>query len=160
MSIKTMVTVKILPMETTQIQFFQRNFSTFSMKNLRQATLYISGLGYYRVALDGKHLPGDTFLDPAFTTYNQRVMYTTLDITKELSSSKTDHVIQISLGNGWFNPLPLLMWGKTNIRSYLSVGNQTVVKMDLVIEYGDGMNQVIATSKEELKLWEPRPALG
>ena len=107
---------------------FQRNFSTFSMKNLRQATLYISGLGYYRVALDGKNLPGDTFLDPAFTTYNQRVMYTTLDVTKELTSAKTDHVIQISLGNGWFNSLPLLMWGKTNIRSYLSVGTKLLLK--------------------------------
>ena len=132
---------------------FQRNFTTFSSKTVRQATLYISGLGYYTLALDGKPFPGDTFLDPAFTSYNRRVMYATLDVTKKLTTEKKDHVIRISLGNGWFNPLPLLMWGKTNIRSYLSVSNHTVVKMDLVIEYNDGTYQVIATSKEQLNLW-------
>ena len=133
---------------------FRRTFTTRPKKTVQEATLYISGLGYYRFELNGKHVPGDTFLDPALTTYSRRVPYMTMNVTSEFAVERQSHVIEISLGNGWYNPLPMLMWGRMNLRKFLPVGNQTLIRMDLVLKYTDGSKQVVATSTDQLNQWK------
>lgn len=75
---------------------------------LKRATIYVSGLGYVRLFLDGRNVPGNTFLDPGLTTVSERVLYATYDastILQEESNGDEEapiHTIGISLGNGWY----------------------------------------------------------
>ena len=60
------------------------------------AKLYICGLGYYVVRINGNRV-GDRILDPAQTDYNKIALYSTYDITTHLLE---DNAIGVILGNG------------------------------------------------------------
>ncbi|MBA9004934.1 family 78 glycoside hydrolase catalytic domain [Thermomonospora cellulosilytica] len=64
---------------------------------VRQARLYVSGLGVYEVGLNGRRV-GDAVLEPANTNYQDRVQYATYDVTKLLR--KGANAIGLELGNG------------------------------------------------------------
>ena len=52
-------------------------------KKIRRARVYVSGLGYYELHLNGQRV-GDHVLDPGWTTYSKRVLYSTYDVTDQL----------------------------------------------------------------------------
>ncbi len=66
-------------------------------KDIARARVYISGLGYYELCINGNKV-GDYVLDPGWTDYKKRVLYSTYDITKYLKRDK--NAIGIMLGNG------------------------------------------------------------
>ncbi len=111
----------------------------------------VSGLGYYKLYLDGKRV-GDSPLDPGLTRYSKRVLYSTYDVMDILAASasapqNTLHVVGIELGNGWFNPTPLLFWGRKNIRDSLTVGMPMAI-FDITLYFQDGSRQVVASTGE------------
>ena len=57
---------------------FRRDFTI--EKKIEKARLYISGLGYYEATINGERV-GDHFLDPGWTNYSKRVLYSTYDVT-------------------------------------------------------------------------------
>lgn len=77
-------------------------------KPVRRARIYISGLGYYELYINGKKV-GDRVLDPASTYYNNdqpfklgsRVLYSTYDVTDYLQ--KGANALGVMLGNGWYS---------------------------------------------------------
>lgn len=111
-------------------------------KKVKKARLYISGLGYYEARINGNKV-GDIFLDPAWTNYSKRTFYSTFDVTKLLQTG--ENCFGIILGNGWYNPLPLLMWGGRNIREALPVGRPRFISQ-LNIEYSDGTKKSIVSN--------------
>ena len=50
---------------------------------------------------------------------------------------QNNNCIGVILGNGFYNPLPLRMWGNRNLRESLNVGNPKFI-CKIVIEYEDG----------------------
>ena len=65
---------------------------------------------YYKFFLDGARI-GDATLEPAWTAFRTRVFYSVYDVTTLLTAapaSPATHVLGVELGNGWWNPLPLL----------------------------------------------------
>ena len=88
-------------------------------KKIRRARVYVSGLGYYELRLNGQRV-GDHVLDPGWTTYSKRVLYSTYDVTDLLRQGS--NALGVMLGNGWFNPLPLRLFGHINPRASLTVG--------------------------------------
>ncbi|MGB9625060.1 MAG: alpha-L-rhamnosidase N-terminal domain-containing protein, partial [Phycisphaerae bacterium] len=110
-------------------------------REIRQARLYISGLGYYELHINGERV-GDHVLDPAWTSYAKRVFYSTYDVTALLR--KGPNALGVILGNGWYNPLPLRMWGKLNLRDALTVGEPRLI-LQLNIEYVDGTRQSVCS---------------
>ncbi len=118
---------------------FRKAFSL--PRGVKQARLYITGLGYYEASLNGRRV-GDQVLDPGWTNYRKRVYYSTYDVTGLLL--KGGNMFGIGVGNGWFNPLPLRMWGNLNLREALPVGRPRVVAQ-LAIELDDGVRVTIAT---------------
>ena len=92
-------------------------------KKISSARLYISGMGYYEAYLNGSKI-GDHMLDPGFTTYAKEVLYTTYDITALLK--KGNNMAGIMLGNGWWNPLPLKLFGRWDLRTYQQSGRPCV----------------------------------
>jgi alpha-L-rhamnosidase len=94
--------------------FFRKEF--IIAKKIKKATVYVSGLGFYELYLNGKKV-GDQMLAPAVTNYDQRplkkllypyddkstqrVLYNTFDITGSITQK--NNAIGILLGNGWYN---------------------------------------------------------
>jgi alpha-L-rhamnosidase len=112
-----------------------------STKKIESARLYISGLGYYEAYLNDKKI-GENMLDPGFTAYKKQVLYTTYDLTDLLK--KDQNTLGIMLGNGWYNPLPLRLFGRFNLRDFQQT-DRPVVKAQMLIRYADGSSELIAT---------------
>ena len=110
-------------------------------KPIRRARLYFSGLGYGYARLNGAAV-GDRVLDPGWTNYADRVLYSTYDVTSQIVQGK--NCIGLMLGNGWYNPLPLKMWDFLNLRKHLTIGRPRGIAQ-LEIEFADGSQQVVGT---------------
>lgn len=108
-----------------------------------RARVYVSGLGYYELRLNGERV-GDHVLDPGWTSYGKRVLYSVYDVTAQLRAGR--NALGIVLGNGWFNPLPLRMWGHVNPRDALAIGDPRTIAQ-LVIDFEDGTSQIIGTDE-------------
>ncbi len=120
---------------------FRRDFE--SKKEIKKARLYISGLGYYEATINGKKV-GDHVLDPGWTNYSKRVLYSTYNVTDLIKEG--GNCIGVTLGNGWFNPLPLALFGKYNLRETLTIGRPKFIT-HLKIYYVDGSTQIIVTDE-------------
>lgn len=81
----------------SEAPIFRKEFN--AKRSIEKARIYISGLGYYELSLNGKKI-GNNFLDPGVTDYSKRILYSTYDITKILN--KGPNVLGVMLGNGWF----------------------------------------------------------
>ena len=118
---------------------FRKTFD--ATKKVAAARLYISGLGYYEAYLNGKKV-GDHVLDPGWTTYKKQALYVTHDVTALLQ--KGANSIGIMLGNGWYNPLPLTLFGRFNLRTVQQTG-RPCVKAEVHVKYTDGTSAVVVT---------------
>ncbi|MEO6455897.1 MAG: family 78 glycoside hydrolase catalytic domain [Ginsengibacter sp.] len=136
--------------------FYQRDPMPLFRKQIRVnkgiawARLYISGLGYSEIYINDKKI-GDDMLDPGFTAYRKQVLYVTYDITSSLKT-KAINIIGVMLGNGWYNPLPLRLFGRFNLRNVQQTG-RPCLKAQVLIKYADGTVETIATNES----WETAP---
>ncbi len=105
------------------------------------ASLHLAGLGYALPSLNGKRL-ADHILDPPWTNFDKRILFRTHDVTAALGEGS--NCLGLTLGNGWFNPLPLRMWGGRNIREALPDGRPRVIAL-LIVEHPDGTRTNITT---------------
>ena len=67
---------------------------------LRDARLYVCGLGYHELYLNGARV-GDQVLAPSFTRYDMRALYLAHDITNMLQPGV--NALAVMLGTGWYN---------------------------------------------------------
>ena len=134
------------PLPAYEEDFYKENTAPLIRKEINlekevsSARLYISGLGYYEARLNGEKI-GDAMLDPGWTQYGKQVLYSTYDVTNQIKKGK--NAIGIILGNGWYNPLPLNMFG-FNLRNTLTTG-KPCVKAQLRLVFSDGTVKTIAT---------------
>lgn len=77
---------------------FRRAFSLDAP--VERATAYVCGLGYYELFVNGGRV-SDRVLDPAFTDYEERVMYATYDVTDGVDAG--ENAIGVHLGGGWYD---------------------------------------------------------
>ncbi len=76
---------------------FRKEFSI--KKQIESATLYISGLGQYEAIINGKKV-GTNFLDPGWTNYRKTCLYSSYDVTNNITQG--GNVLGVLLGNGMF----------------------------------------------------------
>jgi len=81
---------------TGRVLYFRRAFSIKA--NVKRARIYISGLGYYVLYINGKRI-GDHVLDPGTTDYSKRILYATYDIDDFLLKK---NAIGVMVGPGWY----------------------------------------------------------
>jgi alpha-L-rhamnosidase len=112
-------------------------------KKVKQARLYITGLGYYEGFINGIRV-GRHVLDPGWTNYSKRIYYSVYDVTERLISGM--NCIGVTLGNGWYNPLPLRMWGRLNLREHLPIGRPRFIAQ-LEITYTDGSKEMVTSDQ-------------
>lgn len=110
-------------------------------KSVRQARLYVTAAGSYRMSLDGRPI-GANDLTPDFTDYRVRIPYQTYDVTAMLAATKAGparHVLGAILGDGWFQSP--FSWAGTRF----TVGPDRLLAQ-LEVTYTDGTRETIATS--------------
>ncbi|MFA5262771.1 MAG: family 78 glycoside hydrolase catalytic domain [Opitutaceae bacterium] len=112
-------------------------------REIARARIYVSGLGYYELRLNGEKV-GDHVLDPGWTSYAKRVLYSTYDVTAQLRAGR--NALGIALGNGWFNPLPLAFWGRIKTGDALTTGEPRAI-VQLVVEFRDGGTKTIVSDE-------------
>lgn len=113
------------------------------LRKIAAARLYISGVGYGEAYLNGKKI-SDQVLSPGFTTYRKQVQYVVHDITSVLAKGK--NVLGVMLGSGWWNPLPIKLFGRWDLREVQQTG-RPCVKAELHLAYTDGTKEIIATDE-------------
>ncbi|MGD0733448.1 MAG: glycoside hydrolase family 78 protein [Terracidiphilus sp.] len=84
--------------------YFRCNFT--SKKTVGRARIYVSGLGYYELSLNGSKV-GDHVLDPGVTNYAKRILYSTYDVTNKLNDGS--NTIGVIVGNGWYGVPRLIL---------------------------------------------------
>jgi alpha-L-rhamnosidase len=67
-------------------------------RKVARARAYVTALGYYELRINGDKV-GDRMLDPAWTTYPKRVLYSTYDVTRALTAE--ENAVGVTLGDGW-----------------------------------------------------------
>jgi alpha-L-rhamnosidase len=116
------------------------------INEIKEAFLYIVGLGYYNVYINGTKV-GKAELNTDWTKYSKSVYYDVYEVSKYLT--KGDNVISVELGNGWYNPAPLTLFGKYNLRGVLDIGEPKLIA-DLKINTNSDEKIIISTDE----LWE------
>jgi len=116
---------------------------------VKSAKAFVTGLGQFNFYIDGNKV-SDHVLDPGWTDYRKTVQYVDFDVTRELSCGS--HVIEIEVGNGWFNwdmefgysfHFPEFM--PPNPNPYVDFGKYLICNMKLVMEYEDGTTSEVIT---------------
>ena len=76
----------------------------------QRATAFVLGLGLYELYINGQQVDSTRRLDPGWTEYELRSLYTTFDVTQLLMAGQ-DNCIGFLLGNGWYSAE---QWGISN----------------------------------------------
>jgi len=105
---------------------------------IKQARLYICGLGYYELHLNGAKV-GNHLLDPGYTRYDKRDLYVTYDVTDAVRPGR--NALGVILGNGWFNVQTRAVWN-FDAAPWRAAPK---VLLQLTLDYADGTTQTIAT---------------
>ena len=114
---------------------------SFSLrKDIRRATVYICGLGYYELSLNGRKV-GDHVLDPKVTRYDRRVLYVMYDVTAQLRAGA--NAVGVMLGNGWYNYHVKNPWHFD--RSPWRAKPRMMLQLE--VEYADGTTQTIVSDR-------------
>ncbi len=114
------------------VPLFRKQFTLG--KNIKSARLYVAGLGYFEAYINGDKISSD-MLSPGWTNYAKRIQYLTYDITGDLQQG--ENAMGIMLGNGWYNPLPLPLFDRLNLREILTIGQpKFILQLDITFEDG------------------------
>jgi alpha-L-rhamnosidase len=74
-------------------------------KRVQRALASICGLGCYELSIDGQKV-GDNVLDPGWTDYRKRCLYTSYDVTahfRHAAAGTVPKALGVMLGNGMYN---------------------------------------------------------
>ena len=109
-------------------------------RTVRRAVWRIAAPGMYDAFVNGSRV--NSVALPVWTAFDRRVLEDEYDVTALVNAGA--NTIELELGNGWWNPLPMKMWGRYNLRETLPHGTPAV-KATLVVEFADGTEERIVT---------------
>ena len=109
-----------------------------SKKNIKSAKIYVSGLGQYKLSLNGEII-GNSEFAPLWTDYDKTVYYNIYDVTKQISDE--GNAIGVMLGNGMYNVI-----GERYSKFFVSFGPPTLF-LQMKLTYEDGSEETIVTDK-------------
>lgn len=86
--------------------YFSRDFHLDKLPSF--AVIHIVGVGFYELYINGKKV-SDRVLEPGYTEYDKRVLYSSYDILEYLKEG--ENKIKVIVGDGWYNQTALDTWG-------------------------------------------------
>lgn len=111
-----------------------------------RARLYITAHGVYEAEINGVRV-GDHELSPGWTTYDDRLVYWTFDVTDHLRPG--ENMIGAWLGDGWYRGRLGFNGGHRDL-----YGTDQALLAQLEIEHTDGTRTVVATDET----WQATPS--
>ena len=111
-------------------------------KKIENAQVYICGLGYYELFLNGEKV-GDHVLDPAPSNYNKQAYYVNYDVTKQVQSGK--NAFGIILGNGFYGQN--ISWKRDPESEKDMAYGPPTVKCLVKLKYADGSTKDFYTDE-------------
>lgn len=104
------------------------------------ARAYVVAAGLFELFLNGQKVD-DHKLEPMYTRFDRRNLYTVYDVTSYLKNGR--NVAGIHLGNGWYNHISTAVWDfdKAPWR------NRPSFKLNLHIVYADGSRDIIVSDE-------------
>ena len=122
----------------------------FSLRNnIREARLYISGLGQYSAYLNGQEVAPEEILKPALSDYNKRVYFNAYDVTDMLK--KGNNAVGVTLAGGRYytvryneNNKEEFEWG--GLTHAMHYGTPRLL-LQLEVTYTDGSKELIVSDK-------------
>lgn len=112
--------------------------------NEKEFFLDIVGLGYYTIYVNNQRID-DYYLNNDVTNYDKRVYYDTYRLNSFLTEGENE--ITVELANGWYNPAPLLLLGKYNLRNQLSIGKPCLLAQ--LTQVTDGKQEIVIESNNQ-----------
>jgi len=120
-----------------------RTITNIKSSGVKSATAFISGIGYYQLFVEGELIDPSRRLDIGWTTYQQRTLYTSYDLTSVFQTSGAKG-IGIMLGQGWYNKQQWAVGLGPRIELALEYGPPRAI-LQLNIVYNDGTSQSVVT---------------
>jgi alpha-L-rhamnosidase len=118
-------------------QYLRREFTLKT--GVKRARIYVTARGVFELNLNGKKL-GNDFFAPGWTDYRFRIPYLVYDISDVLKLGQ--NAIGAMLADGWY--AGHLTWSDVPF----TYGEQPSLLLQLVVEYSDGTNEVVATGPD------------
>lgn len=110
-------------------------------KPVKAARVYISGLGYYELNINGTKT-GDHVLDPGQTDYEQRTFYVAYDVTAQIKQGA--NAIGVMLGDGWYHQVAV-NHGKYGWKDVVYGVPRLIFQMHLT--FSDGSRRIIVSDE-------------
>lgn len=104
-------------------------------KEIKEAVVYISGLGHYELTINSKKI-GNSEFAPLWTDYDKTVNYNVYELNIE-ELQKGENVIGVLLGNGMYNTL-----AERYSKFYVGFGPPTLF-FKMKITYKDGSSAIV-----------------
>lgn len=122
---------------------------------VKEATLYISGVGLYEAYINGKEVGAEDLLKPVVSQYDKRIYFNTYDVTSLLKRGM--NAIGVELGTGRFTALRLRKPARDydSSKQYAHFGTPRLAAQ-LEVTYADGSKEVL-TSDESWKITNRGP---
>jgi alpha-L-rhamnosidase len=116
-------------------RYFRKGF--VASKEIRHATVYITGLGLYELYINGQKI-GNQVLAPSPTDYTKNVKYNVFDVTANIQNGA--NAVGIVLGNGRYYTM------RHNYKPYkIKDFGYPKLLLQLEVEYADGTKDVVKT---------------
>lgn len=125
--------------DVKEAPLFRKTFTI--RKKIKAARVYVAAAGLYELSINGKKT-GDRMLDPAYTRFDRRVLYSSFNITDDLQTG--ENVIGMLLGNGWYNHQSTAVWNFHQA----PWRNRPAFCLDLRLEYADGTVEYVFSDRD------------
>lgn len=119
------------------VPLFRKDFTL--KKNVKNATLFISGLGHYEASINGSELE-NLFLTPGWTHYDKTVFYNSYDITEKVK--RGENTIGVIVGPGFYN-----INRERYRKMIISYGYPKMI-CKILLTYNDDTQDVIVSNEE------------
>jgi alpha-L-rhamnosidase len=120
-------------------RYLRKVFQLQQGKQVKRATAYVCGLGFYRLFIGGQEVGANDMLKPAPSDYRRSIYYNTYDVTENMADSFTVGVI---LGNGkYFAPRQDKPYKNT-------VFGLPKCRLNIIVEFTDGSQQRFSTDEK------------
>jgi len=124
-----------------------RKIFELNSKEYKKFYLSVGCLGYYIAYINGKRV-GDYELNSDWTQYDKTIYFDNYDVTDILVDGV--NVITFELGNGMYNPSPLKLFGKYNLRETLRIVGEPCIIANIYTEE----NEVVLKTDDSWKVSE------
>ena len=130
---------EVQPQEDKVI-YFSRTFE--AKDEVETACLFVCGIGYHSVSINGRQLEPSVYMNPAFSEYEKRCYYSVIPVKGMIQ--KGENRIGVQVAAGWRSPYNVCYKHSKRIPEYAGISQLTAA---LKIRYRNGEEEWLYTDE-------------